>query len=636
MEPVPGSDGGGGNCRPSVAPSLSSNLQRDFEVDAASSFSLPLSSNAPTVSQMLLSEDHLLSAEEKSHNMPEHFRSHDIFYDSWSFGQMEAAPSGSPVDRLAPSPEVLAPDSPPQMQVLDPELDLSGVLWPSSPAPSLSVRRFLVHLPSADMWAPEGPPVATVSHHLHHQSPAVCTETLPVAMVTQEQMVGEGQTPVCALTPPSQDDHALSVTFHGALLGLQQTVSPALADALAGYNDAFNYPASPEWTPSVMTTTQTLVLCCSPSVHLGSRTLQRASGLDYLSRSGFTERPGGGSAHLGAQVFGEMLNVSQSFFAQKAEEPVDDGGPPPLPSSSVSPSLSALLAGRTALASVSAGAAEAERGSLLSSRLVAGFHQHTTTQSLPDPVSPSLPPDPAPSGQYDDDDGSSGTIRDPGPSPEASEGKLLLLSAAEAADPPALNAHSLPVEMQTTSPCPTSPSSYQPGAAVTQQTAGAPVIPNPLPASGLNIPSFKPVPAPPTGPSDSAPGQGLVSGFDGLPPPDRDHHSEDTAASEAGGLEAPQGNVSADHLNSTPSVLNHSGSSGASWVNAHLSPTLPGLVGAAPFGSSIKKATTRPGSSAPGLTTTPAWPCQCKQRSHFPCVCGRSSGTSTSRKTKTL
>lgn len=684
---------------------------------------------------------------------------------------------------------------------------------------------------------------------------------MPEQMVGEEIEVSSSSlSPVFAPTPSSwsRDRHASSLTFNRALLGLQQTISRVRTDQLTGYDDTFNYPTSPMWNPSVMATTQTQILGSITPQHASGLDYMYQPGStqtnteqpDHLSHNPNSAHKGM-HTHLGAQMIinaSEMLNLSQwpEQETQNAEAHVDVRGlqqqsshfisfTPPLLSPSILPSLSLLailtppfpslqisaavpaditvsplplssslsplLSGRMALPAVSASMAEAKKGSLLPSWLIAGFHQHTTTQSpldslfqslqrsptypvsqstesaqqfitasqslLPDQAS-TLPDNRFKSSHYDDDEVSlqlvdasvfiSGAVS----SPEASKGltaagKLLHLSAlfdpsnvvpkihpaVELAASSAVNTsvtldgmlnaptdhdanenldleaapntRSFPVEMQTTSPCPTSQPGYQPSSAVTEQTTGAPVMPNPLHTSGLNIPSFMPVSTSPTGSSISAPGQGLISGFDGLPPPDSDNQTENTASSkhtfvsnattlvtlkdsettkaknatlETGNMEAPQGNLTGSkpeahlsvnestpanltlsklNLNSTPSVLNHSGSSGASWVNvavnpdqhdsdAHLSPTLPGLVGArhftttknsssltAPFkavsvsassSGGLKKATTRPGSSTLGLAAEPALPCQCKQRFHFTCLCGLSSGNSMSCRNK--
>lgn len=971
---VPESDGVSGNFQPSVLSSLSlsSSLQRDFvvtRVDTSSSLSLPLSSKAPTESQMpvvdsaLLPEYHLLSAEESSNNIPEPSRSRlpylegnqlldthsglfvhadEILLDS-SFSQIEPTPSGLSVGNLAFSTEVLAPDLSPQtepalgqLELLDSELGFSGVLWPSSHSASLSVSQFLVHsdqrglsdihtlpyesrplnqssvdftsLTTAGIWALERtltllhaniermqpvhsalssiiPSSNPLSHQLQNLSLTVSTETLPVATMMQEQMVGEEtaasssslslnpvveNSPLLAQTSSSrsQDRHTSNLTFNRDLSGLQQAISPlhtnnqvnrnfaaGATKELTGYDNAYNCPSSPVSNPSVMATTQTLVLHSSTSVQLGTETSQHASGLDYMYQSGLTqtntEHLGHlihthSSAHtqmhthLGARMFfdaSEKLNLSQRL-GQEAEAQIDIRGrqqqsshfisfsftppllspsilpsfslsatlTPPFPSlqispditvsslslsSVITPSLSPLLSGRVALPAASASMEEAEIGSLSPSWLIEGFQQPTTTQSPLGshlqslqrsttypviqstqsiqqfiPVSQSLPPDQVstlpddrlksidsnplvPADEYDDDEVSlqltnssqtadtSGFISGAVPSPEASNdptaaGKLLHLSAlfdpanvvpkihiaVELASSSAvstndseaaLNTQSFPVEMQTTSACPTSQPSYQPSSAVTEQTTGAPVIPNPLHTSGLNISSFTPVSRSPTGSFIEAPGQGFISKFEELPPPGSDNQTANAAALknismsnattlitlkvpettnttknknattilETGSMEAPQGNltgskpaadlgmnagtsanltVSKPDLNSSPSVSNHSGSqsSGASGVkDANLSPTLPALVSAhhftttknsssptAPFkagsaaasSSSLKKATARPAPGSPtvDLAAKPALPCQCKQRFHFTCLCGLSSGNSMS------
>lgn len=291
----------------------------------------------------------------------------------------------------------------------------------------------------------------------------------------------------------------------------------------------------------------------------------------------------------------------------------------------------------------------------------------------------------------------------------------------------ALNTQSFPVEMETASPCPTSQPCFTTRSAVSAQATGAPVIPNPLHISGLNIPSATPVSRSPTGPSIDAPGQGFISGFEKLPPPWTGNHTEHTVSNattvitikdspsvpiemtnttkaknataliENGNMKAPQGNmtgskptsdlsviadtssnltVSEPSLNSNPSASNHSGNpSSGVFVNgavnpdksdgdvkeAHLSPTLRAVINAHHFittknsspaatfkavtasassggSNSFKKATVRPtpGSPTVDLSAQPALPCQCKQRFHFTCLCGLSSGNSMSYSNKKL
>lgn len=156
-----------------------------------------------------------------------------------------------------------------------------------------------------------------------------------------------------------------------------------------------------------------------------------------------------------------------------------------------------------------------------------------------------------------------------------------------------------------------------------------------------------------------------------------------TTLRQNGSMEVSQGNVkdnkpTADlsisdaSLNSSLSVLNHSWNQ-SSGVNGamnpdhsdvkvvHLATTQP-VIGdahhfittkhsspAAPFkavsasassggSGGLKKATVRatPGSPTVDLTSRPALPCQCKQRFHFTCLCGLSSGNSMSCSTKTV
>lgn len=261
----------------------------------------------------------------------------------------------------------------------------------------------------------------------------------------------------------------------------------------------------------------------------------------------------------------------------------------------------------------------------------------------------------------------------------------------------ALHTQPFPVEMQTTSSCPTSAPVYQQSSAASPQPTGAPVIQAPLHISGLNIPSSTPVSGPPTSSSIGAPGQGFISantaGFKNISmsnattvtaPKDspsvqseRTKAEDVTAFIENGRMEAPEGNETGSKptsdlsetagtsakpsLNSSPSLSNHSGSqnsgvlknpeqsddevketqlSSASPVvlNAHHFTTTKSTSPSAPFravgtsASSLKKASVRPTSGPPtvDLAAEPALPCQCKQRFHFTCLCGVSSGNSMS------
>lgn len=134
--------------------------------------------------------------------------------------------------------------------------------------------------------------------------------------------------------------------------------------------------------------------------------------------------------------------------------------------------------------------------------------------------------------------------------------------------------------------------------------------------------------------------------------------------------------ISKPSLNYSPSVSNHSGNqslgvfvngamhpdqSDGTVKDVHLPPTPPVVINAhhfittknssptAPFkvvsmsassggSSSLKKATVRPtpGSPTVDLAANPALPCQCKQRFHFTCLCGLSSGNSMSCSNKKL
>lgn len=132
----------------------------------------------------------------------------------------------------------------------------------------------------------------------------------------------------------------------------------------------------------------------------------------------------------------------------------------------------------------------------------------------------------------------------------------------------------------------------------------------------------------------------------------------------------PDLSISKSSLNSSPSVSNHSGnqSSGVNGAmnpdyndvkDVHLSTALPVIVDAhhfittkhssptAPFkavsvsaisggSGGLRKTTVHatPGSPTVDLTSKPALPCQCKQRFHFTCLCGLSSGNSMSCSTK--
>lgn len=286
------SDGVSGNFQPSVLSflSLSLNLQRDFvvtRVDTASSMSLPLFSKAPTEPQMsvvdgaLLPEYHLLSESLGSRlpysesNQPLDSQSgpfvHSIFLDS-SSSQIEPTPSGLSLENVASSSVVLTPDLPPQVQpapsqleLLDPELGSSVVLWPSSQAASLSVGQFLVHsdqrdlsdlytlpdesrpgshsgivftsLPEAVIWASERTPAllqenidrtqrlysaslssisslssdpflstwSPCSHHLGNLSLTLSSEALPAAAVVEEQTALPSSSPF--LNPVVESSH---------------------------------------------------------------------------------------------------------------------------------------------------------------------------------------------------------------------------------------------------------------------------------------------------------------------------------------------------------------------------------------------------------------------------------------------
>lgn len=184
--------------------------------------------------------------------------------------------------------------------------------------------------------------------------------------------------------------------------------------------------------------------------------------------------------------------------------------------------------------------------------------------------------------------------------------------------------------------------------------------------SGLHMPT------PPTGSSAEAPGQGFISGSEELPRPasaagfkhittSRDPETTDTTktgsaslTSAPGPMGPPQGGgtgggpaagLHVDHVDADTSVVNvtvsklpsNSGpegldpgggpSSGASGPK-DAPPKAP-----ASSGEHLKKATPRPAPGSPtvGLTARPPLPCQCKQRFHFTCLCGLSSGNSMSR-----
>ena len=263
----------------------------------------------------------------------------------------------------------------------------------------------------------------------------------------------------------------------------------------------------------------------------------------------------------------------------------------------------------------------------------------------------------------------------------------------------ALNTQPFPVEMQTTSSCPTSEPVYQQSSAASPQPTGAPVIQAPLHLSGLNIPSSTPFSGPPTSSSIGAPGQGFISantaGFKNIsmsnaatvtalkvPPSVQIERTNTTKAEdvtafiENGGMEAPgrnetvkptpdlsvtAGTSAKPSFSSVPSMSNHSGSQNSGVLKnpeqsdgevkeAQLPPASPVVVTAhhftttktsspsAPFravstsASSLKKASVRPTSGPPtvDLAAKPTLPCQCKQRFHFTCLCGVSSGNSMS------
>lgn len=244
-------------------------------------------------------------------------------------------------------------------------------------------------------------------------------------------------------------------------------------------------------------------------------------------------------------------------------------------------------------------------------------------------------------------------------------------AAASACDDVTLDADLFPVEPLR----PTSEPSYH-------QTTAAPVLASALHSSGLNIPSS------PAGSSAEAPGQGLISGLEGLQRPASaagfKHISTSTAASlitlkdpettnstktgsapvpsAPGQMEAPQGsgtggepapgldvdadtsavNVTVSTLpsNSGPKVSDPGGSpsSGASGLkdahhvtatNSSSSLTAPPKAVSTSASGSVKPRPA-PGSPAVGLTARPPLPCQCKQRFHFTCLCGLSSGNSMS------
>lgn len=238
-------------------------------------------------------------------------------------------------------------------------------------------------------------------------------------------------------------------------------------------------------------------------------------------------------------------------------------------------------------------------------------------------------------------------------------------AAASAGDDVTLDADLFPVEPLR----PTSEPSYH-------QTTAAPVPPSALHTSGLNIPSS------PTGAPAEAPGQGFISGSEELPRPAsaagfkhistsslitlKDAETTNTTktvsapvTSAPGQMEAPQGSGTGGEpaagldvdahtsaVNETVSKLpsNSGPSAGASGLkDAHRvtatdsssSPTAPPKAVSTSAGGADnpKEAAPRPvpGSPTVGLIARPPLPCQCKQRFHFTCLCGLSSGNSMSR-----
>lgn len=227
----------------------------------------------------------------------------------------------------------------------------------------------------------------------------------------------------------------------------------------------------------------------------------------------------------------------------------------------------------------------------------------------------------------------------------------------------------------------------------------APVLSNPLQASGLDILSSTPSSRPPIDSSISTPSRGFISGHEGLPPPGSDNHSagsNHTSTSHAstvlrpgnspsvqnvtkdgnrttlkehgsfeglnGSKETPDpsmdgGNLTALNpaLYSNPSVSNHSLNQGSVFTNValnfnqnnsniHLSTTPAVIINShqsvttknlplkplSASASSLKKATEHPvpGSPSVDLSAGLEPPCQCKERFHFTCLCGLSSGNS--------
>lgn len=178
-------------------------------------------------------------------------------------------------------------------------------------------------------------------------------------------------------------------------------------------------------------------------------------------------------------------------------------------------------------------------------------------------------------------------------------------------------------------------------------SSGAPVIPNLLHTSDPNTPFSTTT----SRSSLDAPDQSVVSALEELPPPDSDNHTSNTAAlkyvskstavtlegvetvdtskaknattlRENQGLEASEGDVTG----SRPAP-DHGGASSAGMSDHHPLTT--------ERSSPAFSSTSAVGGASVGTTPGPptVLPCQCKQRFHFTCLCGLSSGNSMSCRT---
>lgn len=410
------SDGVRGNLLPHVVSSSSLELQRDFVVtrdDSASLVSLPLSSEAPTQTQMpVVGSTHL---PETATYKPELFKSplsglddikllntnqdldvqSDVDLDS-SFYQIDAAASGAVSG--VPSTgsfgtEVFRPDLSPQTNVV--LAGLSGVLWPSSHELGLVHPMSAVGITSqesADSQATElhGPsftvsPAVSSSRPLsyHNLSLTVSTQTLPVAMTTQKMgdetamsssavfpsPVGDG-TPVMLLTSSQTRWRTSSLTFIKGLSGEIKSSGAGVTRALPDYHTSFNHATSPVSTPSLTPTTQMLVFY--------TRAPQPTSGPDYSQQVGVTHPGRLTQMFLDESQMSGLRERQDSFsFPLKHLSPsllssFSASASPLSLSSYITPSLHPTLSDLTS--------SPVEMSVL--SATSSGFHQSTTTPSL--------------------------------------------------------------------------------------------------------------------------------------------------------------------------------------------------------------------------------------------------------------